>query len=1306
MPQDRRQALAGAIVLPDADSGAALFADISGFTPLTEALERELGARRGADVLTHHLNLVYDALIGDIERWQGSVITFSGDAITCWFADSPVADATRRAVTAALALQETMRGLATIQTPAGQTFRLALKVAVATGTVHRYQVGNPYIQRVDVLAGATLERMAAAEQLAHKSEIVVDAPTHARLANDLSVSEWRTDDARAEPFAVIANLAKPAAPAAWPPLPRPLTDAQTREWLLPAVQARLEAGQGTFLTELRPAVAMFLRFTGLDYDHDPAAGQTFDTYIQWLQSVVGTYDGALLQITVGDKGSYLNIGFGAPTAHENDAERAARAALELQQPPPELAAIGKVQIGLTYGTLRAGTYGGSHRHIYGIMGDSVNLAARLMQRAERGHILLDSSMVGRMAGVFEVEELPPAKIKGKIEPIELWRLVGLADAGAKAKFSGGYSLPMVGRQSELAQLQQRIVRAAQNTGGIVGIVGEAGMGKSRLVAESASIARAHNMAIFAGECQSYGTTNGYLVWQTIWRAIFGLSSDSSTTAQIAGLTAYVRDVDPALLPRLPLLSGLLRLPIPDTPLTAGMDAKLRKTSRESLLVECLNACARQSPVVLVLEDCHWLDPLSADLLAAIGRASRGLPVLVLMTYRPPDMEQVQRTRFVDLPQTIIALDRLPEAAARDLIERKLRQTFDDGLRPDPHLLERIVARAEGNPFYIEELLNYVRDHSLTDADLPTSLHSLILSRIDRLSEAERNTLKVASVIGRIFKAAWLWSVFAGLGAPDRVQSYLDHLTTIDLTLAEAVEPELVYLFKHAITRDVAYESLAYATRALLHEQIARFIENHLAGTSDYDLNMLAYHYGQTNNTLKQREYFRKAAEAAEAAYNNDAALAHYARLLDVALPDERGAILLRMAGIALLVGRWDDGQEWAEEAVRLADAGNDPILHAHSYHRLGEVFRHRRMYDDALRWLERARASWQKAETSDPTVRAGLAKTLMEMGQVYDNNGDYATARVILDESISIARANGDLLNLARALRILGDVGYFQADYARARQNLEGSLSIFRNIGDNVGVANTLGVLGGVAYYQKDMAAATRFLQESLALRRQTGHKQGIAAMLTELGSVAYRQEDMARARTYYEDGLRQFLELGDDFNAAVAQSNLANIYCWEGDYRQGIELHRASLLIFRDLKNGYGIGEELRNLGNALFAQEDYVQAHAAYRESMLIAVELDNKDAIMLGLNALACIIFARGKADRSTTLGVVAQLFGVVARMQVELKSDLDPLDRRNHDTVIAELMIEMGATVLAAEMAESAAMSVDEAVAIATTTTFTS
>ncbi len=639
------------------------------------------------------------------------MIGFSGDAITCWFDG----DDGRRATACALAMQQAMQPFGNLAFLTGQSLSLAMKVVVASGPARRFLVGDPQIQVIEAISGDTFTRLAAAEHQAHKGEVLLDQAVSFVLSDHLAVREWRQDEENKQSFAVIDQFDLRVPPAPWEPLMADaLSEDQMRPWVLPAVYDRLRRGKGEFLAEIRPGVALFLNFQGIDFENDEAAGEKLDRLIRQVQHVLVQYDGALLQLTIGDKGSYLYAAFGAPIAHEDDTTRALSAAIELRKSLPALQCLSEFNIGISQGRMRTGAYGSSLRRTYGLHGDQVNLAARLMQAAAPGEILV--SLVARQSAgdVFIWKDHPPLQVKGKSDPVIVFTLDGNKEWYSLGFQDISYALPMVGRAQEKELMKQKMELAIKGRGQIIGLSGEAGLGKSRLVAEIVHQARLLGMQVLGGECQSYGTNISYLVWQAIWSNFFGLDPAWSLSAKLQGLERQLEAIDSRLMPRLPLLGAVLNLAIPDNDLTSTFDAKLRKSSLEALLVDCLRFRARHTPLFLVLEDCHWMDPLSRDLVGVIARTIADLPVMLVLVYRPAETARLQDLGLLNLPHfTSVDLQIFNHQEAGNLTLLKLEQQFSTNNLVTDQVVEHIVAQAEGNPFYIEELVNYLKTRGQT-----------------------------------------------------------------------------------------------------------------------------------------------------------------------------------------------------------------------------------------------------------------------------------------------------------------------------------------------------------------------------------------------------------------------------------------------------------------------------------------------------------------------------------------------------------------------------------------------------------------
>ena len=911
LPTDRRIALGGGRSLPNRATGAALFADISGFTPLTATLRHELGARRGAEEVIRHIDAVFAELIDRIQRYHGNVIGFSGDAITCWFDGGPDGDdlarsaAAERAVAAAFELQAVMARVEAITTPAGAAIPLAVKVAVASGPARRFLVGDPQTYVIEVIAGATVDRTATAEKLAERGEVIADEATIKSLRQPPVIAEWRpADDGR---YAVLSAPGDQPPPPA--PLSPPLIDGETaRRWLLPPVYRHLRQGGEAFLAELRPAVPLFVRFSGIDYDGDDDAGDKLDEFIRRVQAILDHYEGFLVQITMGDKGSYLYICFGAPVAHENDPARAAAAALGLRDAAGGLPYLDPLQIGISRGLVHSGAYGGSQRRTFAVMGNEVNIAARLMTHARPGQILVSARVAEAAGDDMVVRPLPPLRLKGVDESFAVSELV---ERAAVIRVVGPARAPdMIGRDAERAQVDEALAELVAGRAPVLLIEGAAGMGKSLLLADLARKASALPEAlVLSGGGDSIEQSTPYYGWRPVFEALLDIQARPNWRDEL------LDRLDPAVRPLLPLLNGVLPLNLPDTELTSQLAGEARQDNTQQLLIGLLRGVAGGRPLALLLDDAHWLD--SASWALAERARHEIVPLFLVLVSRPFGNEaQVDNApaAYAEIAAGArrITLDILSPADIEALVSRRL------GIgRLPPEIAALIHDKAEGHPFFSEELAYALRDAGLlrvsdgiarvspgadlTALDFPTTIQGVITSRVDRLSASQQLTIKVASVIGRIFALRVLNGVYPVSEAEAQLRADLTRLERLDITPMEAPEPNLSYIFKHIVTQEVVYSLMTTAQRRELHRKTAEWYEGAAEGEQARNYALLGHHWRLAGEAARAIDYFEKAGENAFRDFANREAVRFFEQALELsgpAVPPLRRARWLRLMGEA------------------------------------------------------------------------------------------------------------------------------------------------------------------------------------------------------------------------------------------------------------------------------------------------------------------------------------------------------------------------------------------------------------------------
>ena len=859
-----------------------------------------------------------------------------------------------------------------------------------------------------------------------------------------------------------------------------------------------------------------------------------------------------------------------------------------------------------------------------------------MQAAPPGGVLADQSVRKVAADRFVWEPMPPLKVKGKNRAINAFRLIDEAVRDTRGLRQPDYALPMIGRIDELALITSKLDQAMLGRGQVVGITAEAGMGKSRLVAEVIGDARLRDLTGYGGECQSYGINATYLVWQSVFRGFFGLEADATFEEQTAGIEAQLLRINPLLMERMPLLGVLLNLPIPDNDLTSSFDPALRKASLEALHIECLRERSREKPILIVLEDTQWFDPLSLELFRVVTRALPDLAVMVLAAYRTIESVLVERvSRVSALPHfTEVVLNDMPDADLVLLVRAKLRQLYGEDATADSELIEQLSARSQGNPFYVEELLNFLDDrgldlrkrNALANIALPDSLYSLILGRIDHLTEDQKTALKVASVIGRMFEVATLTGVYPPFAEREALGEDLAILAELELTVLEAPDPELAYLFKHVLTQEVAYETLSFATRAMLHGQIAQFVESSNVDALDRQLDLLAHHYDRSENLSKRREYLRKAGEAAQTAGANTSARSYYERVLALLIGRDRLEVLMRLGQVLELEGDWTAAEtrfsDALEEAGRLLVPGDRHEASGRAEHALGVLNRKRGEYVAARVILARSQTSFDAAANF-----GGSSRVAAELGELNRLQGRYTEALALYEESFRLAEGIVD-----------------ETDRSIAR-------------------AHALKGAGVVAYWQGDYETGLRYYDESLAIRREISDKQGVAVLLNNQAVIARHRQDLDSARRLNDESILLLREVGDRWAVGQLLNNQACVASDQGDYEQARVLLNESLSIRRQLGDRAGLALSLNTLADVVIDEGDFLSAGPLLDEALGISRELDDRTAIAYLIEDYAGVAAALGRPERALRLG------GFAAALRGLIGAPLPPTEQQRVERMLA-------------------------------------
>ncbi len=1144
IPIDRRHAIVRRQVLPDRTAGAVLFADLSGFTHLTDILAHEMGAQRGAEEISLQLDRIFGVMIACVHDYAGSVISFSGDAVTCWFDDAPIGasvshNGAMRAAMSAFAIQEAIRALRGVRTPLGTAIAVGVKVAVAAGVTRRFLLGHPAEQRIEVLAGYLVDRTAAAEKLLQPGEIALGPEVVALFGPAVAIREWR-EASGDERFAIVSNVTAPLIPSPWQSFPT-IEPQIAQGWVLKPVYSRIQSVQGQFLAELRPVVTMFLSFAGINYERDEDAGQKLYDYASWVQATLRHYEGYLLQFIIGDKGSYCYMVFGALQAHENDATRAIAAATVLHRPPPEVAFVKDIRIGISSGTLHVGAYGSPARRTFGVVGNESNVAARLMSAANPAQILVTPRLASRAAPTFDYEDLGTLALKGLARPVSVLSLVGSRRPPGRLLHTASPA-HVVGREGESAYLIQKL-RQLQNGGSsTILIEGEAGIGKSHLLSGFLEEARRAGVFTLFGAGDAIEQATPYFAWRPIFRSLLAID-DGDVSAMVRQKVADRLPEDESLTSLLPLLNPLLPLQLPDNALTAQMTGEARATATRTLLLKILSRLALSGgPLLVAFDDAHWLDSASAALLAQVRRVLS--PVMTLIMTRPGSESAAAQTEYRRLLEAPDVERVTLGSLSRQQVDQLICQQLGVSELP-PDVGSFIFGHSEGHPFFSAEIAFALRDagyirvedgrcftsngyRDLHSLDFPATIQGVITSRIDRLDNAQQLTLKVASVLGRIFLVRILRNIYPARNDVEQLPAQLTTLEQLDIILRETPPPDLSYIFKHHITQEVIYNLMTFSQRQQLHRSAALWYEQRHGDDLAPNYPLLAHHWSRAEDHERAIHYLDKAGDEALRNFANEEAIDFFSQALqaDAAAgfptPRQRRAMWELKIGEAYVHWtRYGDGCAHIERGLALLDMPmpyQGSLLHD-LRHALAAIIRqaaHRL-------WPRRYLASQR---VNSPTLLAA-SRAYSRLVEAYFHGGETLRSTHAAFHTLNLAELAGDSPELAEAYAPIGAFFSFLRFHRLANAYFQRALSVAAHV--NSLPARSFVLLAkatyetGIGQWSRARASIDELIDSGQRLGAQRRYNDGLQL----LSILHYAQADYAGC-----------LEVGQKLLASARQLN------------------------------------------------------------------------------------------------------------------------------------------------------------------------
>lgn len=1236
-----------------------LFADISGFTRLSEQLG-QIGSA-GVEELSFLINRYFSRMIEIIQAHQGQVVKFSGDALTVLFPATPSLEtAIRRAGECALSMQNKMSDFANLQTSLNTKASLSLKVGVGAGEILACTVGGALGRWEYLVAGPPLVQVAKAEHAARPRQIIFSPEAWSEAAPFFSSQPVHNH----EGFVQLQTALKPLAPSTPYQIDWLALSAENQTFAEKALQGYVPGAakiriteNADWLAELRRITIVFISVRNVDYEAAAVLPQ-LQAFIRTVQEVLYQFEGSLNKVAVDDKGTVLLLLFGAPpVSHEDDTTRAVACALELQRVAAQQGL--SIAIGISEGQVFSGPVGAENRREYTVIGDEVNLAARLMQHAAKSNLpIVISKRAKELAGPhFIVQALGKIPIKGKSHHLTAYAVQGEQDA--QDEFIARHlsnNQALIGREAELEFIRALAQKTQQGQFQLLTIEGELGVGKSRLTTELVKEWVSAGGAVYGGQSLSYNRHTPYQVWRTVVAKILGLTADLTNEQKVHRLREGIemlpaRSGQPKFwLNRMPLVAEMLQVDVAENSFTRDISGELRRNNSfaviEALLRHQVN---HDQHVMILLEDIHWSDELSLSLIEYLAATLADLPILFVLTHRP-----LTESPWKKLP----GIEELPYSQAvrlnalSDEESSQVLTLFLNGHQIPADMMDILLHRAQGNPFFLQQIGKAVVDilpsssngsnesgSMTTLPELPDTIQNVILARVDRLSDqTAKFTLKVAAVIGMRFQRNLLLSAHPMAPSLDGLTQQLKHLETENLIQLDTAGPKWVYIFDSFITQEVVYEGLLLAQRRQLHALVGSALER----TNPDDVERLTYHYARSDSIDNGINYLTISAQKAEREYANQAAINYYSMILELfSIPDgttgrPKGIIstqywdfLMARARLNNLIGERDD---------EIEDLGT-----------LGVV-----------------------GEALNDNYRRALGA--QQWAYLYGSAGNYQEGIEQIKRSVELAEIIEDDKLAGQGYNYWGQLSYLLHNYEMAYEYLQKSLIIAQGQQDKNAQAECLNSLGMVAHYQTEYDVALYFFAETSSLRKALDNQVGLAETLTQLGRVYYDMGQYMQALHTFTDALDLHLTIGDRTGEAYTRQNLGRVYRSLGDYATAKSFQEQALTLHQAVTDRRGEAFSLYNLGLLHIRLQDYDKAQIYTGEALATLREIDY-DPWPLG-DALAYhgwLLYEQNKFDEAEAQFVEALQIERALKQEpavIEIKAHLGRIALAQNNLLLAE------------------------------------
>jgi class 3 adenylate cyclase/tetratricopeptide (TPR) repeat protein len=1241
------------------EPGTVVFVDISGFTKLSEGLAKH--GKVGAEELTATIGNCFVALLDLAVAYGGRLLKFGGDALLLYFSGEAHE---ARGCRAAVEMRRELRTVGRL-TVLGQKVSLRMSVGIHSGDFHFFLVGDSH--RELIVTGPAASTTVEMEGAADAGQIVISPVTAAALRPGL------VGGPKGPGF--LLRRAPEVPDDAFVPFEAVSPDVDIAQGIPVALRDTLLARHQE--PEHRRVTVAFIHFAGTDDLVERAgsaeAARQLDELVRSVQVAVDRNDVTFLASDVDHDGGKIILTAGAPSTSGDDEHRMLLCVREIMDAGGQL----PIRIGVNRGPVFVGEIGPPYRRTFTVMGDVVNLAARLMAKAAHGQIVVSPDVLSRSRTTFATDELEPFMVKGKAKSVRAF-LLGEVMGDQDVHLSD--NMPLVGRTAELEELGRHAREAVSGTGLLVELVGEPGSGKSRLLKELELLMSGRPLLTFS--CQHYDTSTAYHVVRRLLRQLLELPADGSDDGMAEQFLTTVASRAPEVLPWAPLIGRAIGIPVAETEETRELDDEFRRPRLARAVLDLLAGLLPESGL-LSIDDAHFMDEASADLFKYVAE-SVGLTSWVICLARR-DLD----TGFTAPEGASIRIDVGPLSRA-DVVE--LAQTVTADLAMSPRALDVLVDRSGGNPLFLRELLAAARDGGDVE-QLPDTIDDVVSARIDSLSSDDRFLLRQLSVLGQSFEADLAREVLDELPhLTDPVWRRLDGFVVRD-------GPDRL-AFPNGLLRDSAYDGLSFRQRREIHSRAADTLRQTTAGQDEAQPELLSFHYLNAQRYEEAWTYSCQAAGRAKEVYADFEATDFFERALiagrriDSLSAAEVSSIYEELGDARVRTGGYAAGATAYRAARRLVRG--DPPSEARVVLKLARVQGWRESYAMALRWITKGLQLLEGVNGGAPSSER--AELMCWYGRFCEEAGHHNRAISWCGRAATEAEAAGDRAALADALRFI-DWPKMELGQLDEPTNSERALAIYEELGDLTGQAHTMNVLGAHAYWKGDWDRALECYRNCLVIDRRTGNPINVAFGHLNIGEIELDQGHLDEAEAQFIEAVREWRAAEYRSGVASATVMLARVAACRGHHDEAQRLFGEAVGEFRAIGSRPEVVEALARQAEGLLiggdpggalalADDTLIQAKALGGVSTQLPLLLRVRGAAMVRCgDAEGAAVSLRSSLDAAQVRGAqheVALTLGVMAQLPdgVWTAADVDP--RMDSEATLARLGVVWTPDLLGADI----------------------